>query len=83
MTNPKHPVYIISKGRSESMLTSRSFARMKVPHYIAIEPQDEELYEEALDKFNIRPYVTLLIAPFTYNSPYFLNTLSLLKNSYI
>ena len=65
MTNPKYPVYIISKGRSESMLTSRSFARMKVPHYIAIEPQDEELYEEALDKFNIRPYVTLLIAPFS------------------
>ena len=65
MTNPKHPVYIISKGRSESMLTSRSFARMKVPHYIAIEPQDEDLYEAALDKFNIRPYVTLLIAPFS------------------
>jgi hypothetical protein len=38
---------------------------MKVPHYIAIEPQDEELYERALDKFNIRPYVTLLIAPFS------------------
>jgi hypothetical protein len=38
---------------------------MKVPHYIAIEPQDEELYEKALDKFNIRPYVTLLIAPFS------------------
>jgi hypothetical protein len=65
MTNPKYPVYIISKGSSESMLTSRSFARMKVPHYIAIEPQDEELYEKALDKFNIRPYVTLLIAPFS------------------
>jgi hypothetical protein len=65
MTNPKHPVYVISKGRSESMLTSRSLARMKVPHYIAIEPQDEELYEKALDKFNIRPYVTLLIAPFS------------------
>jgi len=65
MTNPKHPVYIISKGRSESMLTSRSLARMKVPHYIAIEPQDEDLYEEALDKFKIRPYVTLLVAPFS------------------
>ena len=65
MTNPNHPVYIISKGRSESMLTSRSLARMKVPHYIAIEPQDEDLYEAALDKFKIRPYVTLLIAPFS------------------
>lgn len=47
------------------MLTSRSLARMKVSHYIAIEPQDEDLYEAALDKFNIRPYVTLLIAPFS------------------
>jgi len=65
MTNPNHPVYIISKGRSESMLTSRSLTRMKVPHYIAIEPQDEDLYEAALDKFSIRPYVTLLIAPFS------------------
>jgi hypothetical protein len=65
MTNPKYPVYIISKGRHESMLTSRSLARMKVPHYIAIEPQDEKLYDQALDNFGIRPYVTLLVAPFS------------------
>lgn len=65
MTNPNHPVYIISKGRSDSMFTSRSLARMKVPHYIAIEPQDEELYEKALDNFSIRNYVTLLVAPFS------------------
>jgi len=65
MTNPVHPVYIISKGRHESMLTSKSLARMKVPHYIAIEPQDEKNYNEALDNFGIRDYVTLLIAPFS------------------
>lgn len=65
MTNPKNPVYIVSKGRSDSMLTSRSLARMKVPHYIVIEPQDEEPYENALDNFNIRQYVTLLVAPFS------------------
>ena len=64
-TNPKYPVYIISKGRSDSMFTSRSLARMQVPHYIAIEPQDEELYEAALDNFGIRPFVTLLVAPFS------------------
>lgn len=63
--NPKYPVYIVSKGRHESMITSRSLARMKVPHYIIIEPQDEQLYEEALDNFNIRDYVTLLVAPFS------------------
>ena len=65
MTNPKYPVYIISKGRHESMLTSRSLARMKVPHYIAIEPQDEKLYDQTLDNFGIRPYVTLLVASFS------------------
>ena len=59
MTNPTNPVYIISKGRHESMITSRSLARMKVPHYIAIEPQDEQNYEEALDNFNIRKYVKI------------------------
>jgi hypothetical protein len=65
MTNPKYPVYIISKGRHESMFTSKSLARMRVPHYIAIEPQDEQNYENALDFFGIREYVTLLIAPFS------------------
>ena len=65
MTNPKYPVYIVSKGRHESMITSKSLSRMKVPHYIVIEPQDEKNYEEALDNFGIRDYVTLLVAPFS------------------
>ena len=65
MTNPDYPVYIISKGRSDSMVTSRSLARMKIPHYIAIEPQDEDDYKKSLDVFAIRDYVTLLIAPFS------------------
>jgi hypothetical protein len=62
---PKYPFYIISKGRSDTMLTSRTLAQMKQPHYIAIEPQDEALYEQALDNFKIREYVTLLVAPFS------------------
>lgn len=65
MTNPNYPVYIISKGRHESMSTSRSLSRMKVPHYIAIEPQDEKNYKKALLDFNLSDYVTLLIAPFS------------------
>ena len=64
-TNPEHPMYIVSKGRADTMITSRSFARMHIPHYIVIEPQDEALYEEALDNFDIRQYVTLLVAPFS------------------
>ncbi|NDB66283.1 MAG: hypothetical protein EB168_11560 [Euryarchaeota archaeon] len=65
MTNPKYPVYIISKGRSDTMYTSRSLARMRVPHSICVEPQDMDDYQAALDTFNIRPYVTLLEAPFS------------------
>jgi hypothetical protein len=65
MTNPTQPVYIVSKGRHESMHTSRSLNRMGVDHYIAIEPQDEENYENALDEFGLRDHVTLLILPFS------------------
>lgn len=65
MTNPKYPVYIVSKGRHESMITSKSLARMKVSHYIVIEPQDKDNYEKALDNFDIRKYVTLVVAPFS------------------
>ena len=64
-TNPRHPMYIVSKGRADTMITSRSFARMHIPHYIVIEPQDLSAYEEALDNFDIRQYVTLLVAPFS------------------
>ena len=64
-TRPLYPIYIVSKGRHESMFTSRSLSRMRVPHYIVIEPQDETLYDQALDNFGIRPYVTLLVAPFS------------------
>ena len=65
MTNPKYPVYIVSKGRSDTMITSRSLTRMKVPHYIIIEPQDEKPYNDALVNFGLSDYVTLLIAPFS------------------
>lgn len=65
MTNPRYPMYIVSKGRADSMITSKSLSRMKVPHYIVIEPQDFEAYDAALDNFGIRDYVTLLVAPFS------------------
>lgn len=61
---PKYPLYIVSKNRADSMLTSRSLARMKVYHYIAIEPHNFKSYDAALDTFDIRKYVTLLILPF-------------------
>lgn len=65
ITLPRYPVYIVSKGRSESMHTSRSLARMRIPHYIVVEPQDMADYRNALIHFGIAPFVTLLEAPFS------------------
>lgn len=62
---PKYPIGIVSKGRADSMFTSRSLSRMKVHHYIVIEPQDYDDYDKALDIFDIRKYVTLIVAPFS------------------
>lgn len=63
--NPKHPVYIVSKNRSDSMLTSRALCKMKVPHFIVIEPQNESDYKKAIERFNLHEFVKLIIAPFS------------------
>jgi hypothetical protein len=46
--NPKHPIYVISKGRADTSLTSRALTRMAVPHRVVIEPQEFEVYAAAL-----------------------------------
>lgn len=57
--NPKHPVYIVSKGRHESRLTSRSLEKMKVPYRIVIEPQEYDDYASVIDPEKI------LVLPFS------------------
>lgn len=57
--NPKHPVYVISKGRWESRLTARALDHMRVPHYLVVEPQEREQYAAVVDKS------TLLTLPFS------------------
>lgn len=64
-TNPKYPVYIVSKGRHDSMITSKSLTRMKVPHYIAVEPQEFKDYQNAVEEFNLKDYATVLELPFS------------------
>lgn len=41
---PKYPIYIISKGRWESRLTSKALDRLGAPYRIAVEPQEYDLY---------------------------------------
>lgn len=56
---PRHPIYIVSKGRAGSRLTARAFLEMGVPFKVVIEPQDLPDYAKVLPREN------LLVAPFS------------------
>jgi hypothetical protein len=47
--NPRYPIYIISKGRWDSRLTSKALESKCVPYFIAVEPSEREMYESVID----------------------------------
>ena len=59
--NPRYPVYVISKGRAASRLTSRALERMRVPYRIVVEPQEYDEYAAAIDapKILVLPFSNL------------------------
>lgn len=59
--NPKYPIYIISKGRWESRLTSKALEKMNVPYHIVIEPQEYDHYASVIDssKIYVLPFSNL------------------------
>ena len=63
------PLYIPSKSRHGSMLTSRALNEMNSPHYIIVEESQYEDYKKALDVFNITT-ATLLILDKKYQDEY-------------
>jgi hypothetical protein len=48
--NPQFPLYIVSKGRWESRLTSRHFDEIGVPYHVVIEEQEYAQYSSVIDK---------------------------------
>ena len=56
--NPRYPIYIISKGRWKSRLTSKALEQMNVPYRIVIESQEYKEYSKVIDKSKI------LVLPF-------------------
>tara|TARA_B100001778_G_scaffold114709_1_gene94059 strand:- start:2476 stop:3378 length:903 start_codon:yes stop_codon:yes gene_type:complete len=62
--NPEYPVYIVSKGRWKSRLTSRALEYMNVPYHIIVEASEYEEYAKVIDKDKI------LITPEKYNTEY-------------
>ena len=57
--NPKYPIYIISKGRWDTRMTSKALEKMNVPYHIVIEPQEYDNYSKVIDKEKI------LVLPFS------------------
>lgn len=41
---PRYPIYVVSKGRSQYMMTSRALTKMGVQHFIVVEPQEVDAY---------------------------------------
>jgi len=62
--NPEHPVYIVSKGRWESRLTSKALEHMTVPYKIIVEESEFDKYAEVIDSTKI------LILPQSYLDAY-------------
>lgn len=58
---PKYPIYIISKGRWESRLTSKALDKMNVPYRIVVEPQEYENYSAVIsaEKIIVLPFSNL------------------------
>ena len=57
--NPLYPVYVISKGRWATRLTSKALEHMRVPYHIVVEPQEHDRYAAVIDPKKI------LILPFS------------------
>ena len=57
----KYPVYIISKGRAYNPMTAKNFDKAGIDYLIAVEPQEEKLYIDALgkDKVLVLPFSNL------------------------
>jgi hypothetical protein len=62
--NPEYPIYVVSKGRWESRLTSRALEEMNVPYHIIVEKAEYDKYAAVIDPAKI------LVTPETYNQEY-------------
>jgi len=51
--NPRFPLYIVSKGRHDTRLTSKYLELINVPYYIVVESQEFDLYASVISKEKI------------------------------
>ena len=61
---PKYPIYIISKGRADSRLTSKALELMNIQYHIVIEQQEYDQYAKYINakKILVLPFSNLGLA---------------------
>lgn len=62
--NPEYPIYIVSKGRWDTRLTSKALEKANISYYIIIEKQEYQDYANVIDPKKI------LILPSEYQDKY-------------
>ena len=71
---PRYPLYIPTKGRADSRLTSRALEFMGVPHYLVVEPQEVETYGQSIadweKQVGKKSVATVLELDLTYKETY-------------
>ena len=65
---PQFPLYIPSKGRHEYMITPKALTAMGVQHFIVVEPQQVQDYEQAVKRFGLLS--TILPLDMSYKEKY-------------
>lgn len=80
------PFYIPTKGRADSRLTSKALDFMRVPHYLVVEPQECETYEQHIalweKETGLKSSATVLELDLTYKDRYeLLDNLGLTKST--
>jgi hypothetical protein len=67
-TLQQFPIYIPTKGRHGSMLTSKALTQMRVRHLLVVEPQQVDDYTKAIEQWNL--LAELLPLDLTYKARY-------------
>ena len=62
--NPQFPIYVVSKGRADSRLTSKALEEMNIPYKIIVEQDEYDQYARVIDKSKI------LVCPTKYKEEY-------------
>ena len=67
---PRHPIYVISKGRSRHCLTACALDKMNVSFFLVVEESEQELYQKSLLHFEHKDQVKVLTLPQRYLDEY-------------